>query len=253
MQRFRTRSQEENLHIWSCRMQWYFDRSWQVWDLRGPVKGPLFNFTCCTLGMSKRKHPDSLRPRGGRNQRAAAAKSSGNEEYEPLATIGALSPCAFKFLEHWSWGNSSAFEIQELALAVERTFPKVPADVAAIASCGSHGHNAANAQRDMLRLAFLQDLKAPDPYYFKANVFLKSGAQTVVSQEEIAVFLPREWGHSLYSNQLLDQTFGEPADFKHFWKQVSRDDLKLYGNPILSNGRDKNLYIPVACRQGSTC
>ena len=194
--------------------------------------------------MSKRKHEDGLR--GGRHQRAAAAAARGHEQCEPLATIGALSPCSFKLLEHWSWGNSSAFEIQELARSVERTFPQVPADVAAIASCGSHGHNAANAQRDMLRLPFFQNLKAPDPFYFKANVFLKSGAQTVVSEEEIAVFLPHEWGHSLYENKLLDQTFGEVDDFKHFWEQVSPEDPKLYGNPILQKGRCKNLYIPVA-------
>lgn len=199
--------------------------------------------TLLPCSMPKRKHEDCLR--GGRHQRKAAVATREDEEHEPLATIGGLSPCAFKFIEHWSWGNSSAFEIQELARSVERTFNKVPADVAALASCGSHGHNAANSQRDMLRLPFLQNLKAPDPYYVEANVFLKSGAQTVVSKEEIAIFLPHEWGHALCENKLLDQTFGEVADFKNFWTKVSPEDPKLYANPILEELKNGHIYIPV--------
>ena len=200
--------------------------------------------------MPKRKAPaddrDGNSPvfRGGRHQRKAAADAKAQKEkkVEAIATIGGVSPCVYKLLEHWSWGSSSALEICDLARSVKNTFGAVPQDLNALASCGSYGHQPSNTQRDLLRLEALQNLKAPDPYYVSAWVIQNPGTRPVLVKEDIAIFLPHEWGHALSQHGLLDCTVGEMADIKEFWKQVSNEDPKLYKNPVLKENREN--YMP---------
>ena len=141
--------------------------------------------------MPKRKAPaddgDGNSPvfRGGRHQRKAAADAKAQKE-------------------------------KKVEAIVKNTFGAVPQDLNALASCGSYGHQPSNTQRDLLRLEALQNLKAPDPYYVSAWVIQNPGTRPVLVKEDIAIFLPHEWGHALSQHGLLDCTVGEMADIKEF-------------------------------------
>lgn len=75
----------------------------------------------------------------------------GQETEKVWPSFGGLSPITYKLLEKWSWGNSSALELNEIAGACLNTWQEVPGDLEALAACGSFGHNPANTQRDLLR------------------------------------------------------------------------------------------------------
>ena len=195
--------------------------------------------------MPKRQGTSAVR--GGRHQRrkAEAAAAAQLEECHAIASIDGLSPIVFKLIEHWAWGGSSALEVCDLARAVTNTFSSVPADVQALAGCGSHGHQPSNSQRDLLRLPALQNLQSPEPFHVTAWVILNPGTRPVLSQEEIAVFLPHDWGSCLSRHGLLDQTVGSLKDAAGFWQEVLPDDPKLFGmDPIFFQHRD--FFMPFA-------
>ena len=158
-----------------------------------------------------------------------------------MAKAAGLSPCVYKLLEHWSWGSSCALEVCDLARSITNSFGTAPDDVGNLASCGSFRRQAANKQRDLLRLAG-QSLKAPDPFYVKAWAVQSPGARPALVQEELALFLPHDWGEALSANGLLEYTVGEMGDIKDVWKNVKEDDPKLFENPIQQE--NKNFYVP---------
>lgn len=194
--------------------------------------------------MPKRQGTSAVR--GGRHQRrkAEAAAAAQLEECHAIASIDGLSPIVFKLIEHWAWGGSSALEVCDLARAVTNTFSSVPADVQALAGCGSHGHQPSNSQRDLLRLPALQNLQSPEPFHVTAWVILNPGTRPVLSQEEIAVFLPHDWGSCLSRHGLLDQTVGSLKDAAGFWQEVLPDDPKLFGmDPIFSSTEISSCHL----------
>ena len=175
-------------------------------------------------------------PRGGRHQRRKTKE--GVEEESTWPSLGGLSPVTFRLLEKWSWGNSSALEICELARACQNTFPALPPDLTALASCGSMGHSPSNTQRDLLRQPAFKNMKAPSPYTVKAHCMTTHGIEMV----ELSIFLPHDWAECLARNNLMDNCVGTLDDCKQFWKQVRRDDPKLHNNPIVKENRE--VYMP---------
>ena len=185
--------------------------------------------------------------RGGRHQRKKLEeeKTSKKELVKPLADVHGLSPVCYKLLEHWSWGNSSAWEVCELSRSVGDTFSTVPKDIQLLSSCGSAGHHPANSQRDLLRLPALQQLKAPEPYNVKCWIIQNPGTRPVLAEEEVSIFCPHDWAYSLSCNGLLSETMGDLDDMETFWKKVPAADPKFFS----SHGdflKDKAQFMPLA-------
>ena len=127
----------------------------------------------------------------------------------------------------------------------------IPRDVQEMAHCGSHGHQASNSQRDLLRLPALQQLQAPDPYYVTAWVIQNPGTRPVLSQKEIAVFLPHDWGSCLSRHGLLDQALGGLKGVADFWQHVHPDDPKLFGmDPTFHQHRDLFMFFAIHADKG---
>ena len=195
--------------------------------------------------MPKRTGDSPLR--GGRHQRKKHEEetTSKKEIAKPLADVHGLSPVCYKLLEHWSWGNSSAWEVCELSRSVSNTFSTVPKDIQLLSSCGSAGHQPANSQRDLLRLPALQELKAPEPYNVKCWVIQNPGTRPVLAEEEASIFRPHDWAYSLSCNGLLFESMGDVDDMEAFWKKVPAADpnfLSSHGDFL----KDKARFMPLA-------
>ena len=163
----------------------------------------------------------------------------GQETEKVWPSFGGLSPITYKLLEKWSWGNSSALELNEIAGACLNTWQEVPGDLQALAACGSFGHNPANTQRDLLRHPALKTLMAPSPYTVQAHCVTHHGVELC----DLSVFLPHDWVACLSQNQLLEHCIGAMADCRTFWKGVNKEDPKLHRNPILM--QQKEVFMPL--------
>ena len=175
--------------------------------------------------------------RGGRHQKKQRLEEKQEEKTWP--SFGGLSPISYKLLEKWSWGNSSALELNEIARACLNTWDEVPSDLQGLAALGTYGNNPANIQRDLFRHPALKKLMAPRPYTVQAHCLTHHGVEFC----DLSIFLPHDWVACLSENGLLEHCVGAMDDCKTFWKSVSKEDPKLYNNPILM--QEKEIYMPL--------